>query len=250
MDQLIYKTKLAEQAERYDDMVKYMKQLIDLSDSLDVEQRNLLSVGYKNIIGVRRTAWRSLTNTEAKEESRGNSKRVEIVRSYRLKTEEEMNHYCQEVLDIISNILEKKENDTESHVFFLKMQGDYYRYMSEYQTASVNKQKYGNTAADNAHRVYEEAMKLSTAQLVPTHPIRLGLALNYSVFYYEVKEQPMEACAMARQAFDQSIAELDNLDEEQYKDSTTIMQLIRDNLTLWSSELEDRPKNSMDVVDL
>ena len=63
-------------------------------------------------------------------------------------------------------------------------------------------------------------MKLATAEMPPTHPIRLGLVLNYSVFFYEVKEQPAEACGMARHAFDQAIAELDNLDEEQYKDST------------------------------
>ena len=84
----------------------------------------------------------------------------------------------------------------------------------------------------------------------PTHPIRLGLALNYSVFFYEVKEQISEACTMARTAFDQAIAELDALDEDQYKDSTTIMQLIRDNLTLWTSELQDEPKDATAVEDL
>jgi 14-3-3 protein epsilon len=87
-------------------------------------------------------------------------------------------------------------------------------------------------------------MDLATVQLPPTHPIRLGLALNFSVFHYEVREHPSEACNMARNAFDQAISELDNLDEEQYKDSTTIMQLIRDNLTLWTSEMQDEPKDA------
>ena len=72
--------------------------------------------------------------------------------------------------------------------------------------------------------------------LPPTHPIRLGLALNYSVFMYEVQSQQQEACSLAKQAFDDAIAELDTLDEESYKDSTLIMQLLRDNLTLWTSE--------------
>ena len=72
--------------------------------------------------------------------------------------------------------------------------------------------------------------------LPPTHPIRLGLALNYSVFMYEVQSLQQEACSLAKQAFDDAIAELDTLDEESYKDSTLIMQLLRDNLTLWTSE--------------
>merc|ERR1711959_337918 len=75
-----------------------------------------------------------------------------------------------------------------------------------------------------------------SACLAPTHPIRLGLALNYSVFMYEVQNKQPDACALAKQAFDDAIAELDTLDEESYKDSTLIMQLLRDNLTLWTSE--------------
>lgn len=75
--------------------------------------------------------------------------------------------------------------------------------------------------------------------MAPTHPIRLGLALNYSVFYYEILNNPEKACSIAKTAFDGAIAELDNLREDQYKDSTLIMQLLRDNLTLWTSDAQD-----------
>ena len=71
--------------------------------------------------------------------------------------------------------------------------------------------------------------------MTPTHPIRLGLALNFSVFYYEILNSPDRACHLAKQAFDDAIAELDSLSEESYRDSTLIMQLLRDNLTLWTS---------------
>ena len=68
--------------------------------------------------------------------------------------------------------------------------------------------------------------------------LRLGLALNFSVFYYEILNSPDRACRLAKAAFDDAIAELDTLSEESYKDSTLIMQLLRDNLTLWTSDMQ------------
>ncbi len=71
-----------------------------------------------------------------------------------------------------------------------------------------------------------------------THPIRLGLALNYSVFYFEILNEPENACKIAKVAFDEAITDLDSLSEESYRDSTLIMQLLRDNLTLWTSDVD------------
>merc|ERR1712232_1175515 len=93
-------------------------------------------------------------------------------------------------------------------------------------------------AAESARVAYNQAMTWATKELVVTHPIRLGVALNFSVFHYEVLGNPEEACKMARTAFEHAIAELDNVAEESYKDSTLIMQLLRDNLTLWTSDQE------------
>merc|ERR1711948_11618 len=122
-----------------------------------------------------------------------------------------------------------KATSGESKVFYQKMKADYYRYIAEFTDGDKKSQ-----AANNAKLAYEEAQK----DLVVTHPIRLGLALNFSVFQYEVLQNPDEACKMARTAFEDAIAELDNVAEDSYKDSTLIMQLLRDNLTLWTSEQE------------
>ena len=86
---------------------------------------------------------------------------------------------------------------------------------------------------------YKSATDIATTELPPTHPIRLGLALNFSVFYYEILNSSDRACSLAKQAFDDAIAELDTLSEDSYKDSTLIMQLLRDNLTLWTSDMSN-----------
>lgn len=87
-------------------------------------------------------------------------------------------------------------------------------------------------------------------ELPPTHPIRLGLALNFSVFYYEILNSPDRACRLAKAAFDDAIAELDTLSEESYKDSTLIMQLLRDNLTLWTNDMQGDGKFSFIIISL
>merc|ERR1712100_37962 len=122
----------------------------------------------------------------------------------------------------------------ESKVFYEKMKADYYRYIAEF-TSGDEKSK----ASENARKAYESAKEVAEKDLAVTHPIRLGLILNHSVFQYEVLQNPEEACKMARTAFEDAIAELDNVAEDSYKDSTLIMQLLRDNLTLWTSDQEE-----------
>ena len=95
----------------------------------------------------------------------------------------------------------------------------------------------------NAIDAYNKATETAIAHLKTTHPIRLGLALNSSVFHYEVMNDPTKACQLAKNAFDEAIADIEQLEDEVYKDATTIMQLIRDNLTLWTSELEQDDDN-------
>lgn len=53
--------------------------------------------------------------------------------------------------------------------------------------------------ADDAQKAYQEAFNISRSKLQPTHPIRLGLALNYSVFYYEILNAADRACHLAKQ---------------------------------------------------
>ncbi|KAK7488247.1 hypothetical protein BaRGS_00020554 [Batillaria attramentaria] len=193
----VYEAKLAEQAERYDEMVDSMKKVAALDCELTVEERNLLSVAYKNVIGARRASWRIISSLEQKEEGKSGEDKAAISKTYRM------------------------------------MEGRYHSTLQNLQQANDRKE-----AAENSLVAYKAASDISMTELPPTHPIRLGLALNFSVFYYEILNSPDRACRLAKAAFDDAIAELDTLSEESYKDSTLIMQLLRDNLTLWTSDMQ------------
>ncbi|KAJ0231135.1 14-3-3-like protein GF14 omega [Hirschfeldia incana] len=199
-----------------------------------MEERNLLSVAYKNVIGARRASWRIISSIEQKEESRGNGDHVAAIRDYRGKIETELTGICEGILKLLDSRLVPAAGNGDSKVFYLKMKGDYHRYLAEFKTGQERKD-----AAENTLNAYKAAQDIANAELAPTHPIRLGLALNFSVFYYEILNSPDRACSLAKQAFDDAIAELDTLGEESYKDSTLIMQLLRDNLTLWTSDMQD-----------
>ncbi|KAM5438282.1 hypothetical protein McanCB56680_004165 [Microsporum canis] len=221
-------------------MVTYMKEVASIGGELTVDERNLLSVAYKNVVGTRRASWRIISSIEQKEESKGSEKHVQAISEYRQKIEAELERVCQDVLDVLDQSLIPKAESGESKVFYHKMKGDYHRYLAEF--ASGNKRKNAVTAA---HDAYKNATDVAQTELTSTHPIRLGLALNFSVFYYEILNSPDRACHLAKQAFDDAIAELESLSEESYRDSTLIMQLLRDNLTLWTSSEGGEPESHM-----
>jgi len=225
---LVFMARTSETAERYEDMCKFMRELVKFTDvkklDLTVEERNLLSVAYKNVIGARRASWRTLNVDERKDDP--------LIVEYKKQVEREMDEICKDVLDLLENVLVKNSvKEDESRVFYLKMTGDYYRYLAEF----INDKGHDGKAA----HFYSEALVIAEKTLKPTHPIRLGLALNYSVCQYEILKNKKKACELAREAFDKAISKLDELDEASYKDSTLIMQLLRDNLTLWTSDSGD-----------
>jgi len=193
----------------------------------------LLSVAYKNVVGARRASWRIVSSIEQKEESKHNEGHVKKIHEYRVKIETELVGICQDVLGVLDKNLIPSSTSNESKVFYYKMKGDYYRYRAEFKNAEERK-----AASQQSLEAYQAASEIANNELPPTHPIRLGLALNFSVFYYEILNAPEKACQLAKQAFDDAIAELDNLSEDSYKDSTVIMQLLRDNLTLWTSDVQ------------
>jgi len=229
----IYLARLAEQAERYDEMADAMKNVAKEKTELTVEERNLLSVAYKNVVGSRRASLRILSSIEQREESRGKEDHLKKVREYKNKVEDELSRICDDILNVIDNFLIESSATLESKVFYHKMKGDYYRYLAESASGETR-----TASGDKAKTAYSLATEVAK-DLSPTDPIRLGLALNFSVFYYEIMGSHDNAITLAKNAFDQAVEQLENISDDTYKDSTLIMQLLRDNITLWTSHDED-----------
>jgi len=200
---------------------------------LSVEICNLLLVAYKNAVGSRRAAWRIITSVQQKEKSKGNEENAKWTKEYCLKAEAELPKICDTILGLLDSKLIGKASRGESQVFYQKMKADYCRYIAELTDGNAK-----SKAAESADAAYAEAAAVAEKDLAVTHPIRLGLVLNYSVFMYEVLSNPDEACKMARTAFEDAIAELDSVAEDSYKVSTLIMQLMRDNVALWTADQE------------
>lgn len=254
-EKLLQLGRKTEEIERYADMCLVMKKLVEMKKTtntqLEDEERCMLSTAYKHIIGPKREAFRVIKPQEEADSSNS------ILPRYREMIVGEIEGTCKEMLDLISDSLVMAESDLESlitkvsssegdekvaamnqlesQVYYLKMAGDYCRYVSEIKDEEEVKKQ--------AETKYDQALKLA-AQLAPTHPTRLGLALNASVCYWEILDKPKKAVELAKMAFDEAIQKLDSLNDDTYKDSTLIMQLLRDNLTVWGksedpNEVED-----------
>jgi 14-3-3 protein epsilon len=184
--------RVAEQAERFDDMVDFLKPILkNKGGDFSVEERNLLSVGFKNLIGGKRTAIRTIT---AIEQNTKYSKYASALQHYKKKIEGELQKDCQNIINMIKNDAMKALADPEGKAFFLKMVGDYYRYMAESAQADLLTQ-----AREGALEHYKQA-DTAGKDLPACNPIKLGLALNFSVFYYEVMQDNKQACQLAETA--------------------------------------------------
>jgi len=235
----MFAAKLAEQAERYDEMRHFMKQYVieHPKAPLKTEGRNLLSVAYKNAVGTRRASWRVVQSVEMKHEMKGSPVFAAEAKKYRMEVRKELVDICDEVLNLIDTTLlvntnEAEADELDSKVFYEKMKGDYYRYICE---CSEGEER--TKAEQNALKAYQQATERAE-KLPEMNAVRLGLALNFSVFYYEIMNDCEKACQMAHAAFDHAVKAMDSADNKDHsdaatKDSTLIMQLLRDNLNLW-----------------
>lgn len=233
---IIFMARIAEKAERYNEMKEYMHQVASTPDpetgkvDLTSEERNLLPIAYKNVVNNKRVSWRILSQHSQKE----NAPYLQDIIEFMNKVEKELKDVCQEILSLLEDYLIPGAKDGSQKVFYWKLKGDYYRYVCEFE-----KDEKKDETKTKAREAYQKAMDIGQEEhLESTNPIMLGLALNFSVFYYEIEEDSQKACDLAREAYNGAVAGFESLSENDYKDTTLIMQLLRDNLTLWGAGTE------------
>ena len=232
----VYLAMLAEQCNRFEEMVQFLEDMVKTRDKdLSSDERNLLSIAYKNSITSLRTALRTIMAYESKEKKKENSNFLPYIQEYKKKVESELVKACERVLQSIDGNLLSKASDSEAKVFYIKMKGDYNRYIAESVEGDL-KDKVGKDAL----AAYQEASD-NAKDLPVLNPISLGLALNFSVFHYEVMNDHDTAIKIASDAYDKASKELPNIDEdaEENRDAVSIINLLKENLDMWKSEGDD-----------
>ena len=235
-EEYVYLAKLYERAERFEDMVNWISKYVEMNPLLNAEERNILSAGFKNIIGNKRSSWRLLQSLEKKEDKKGTKDNSNLtnLREVKTKIEGEMRKICDDVQSMLDKFLIPASKDSETKVFYLKLKGDYYRYRAEFTTGKENEDH-----TFKADKAYKDAYEIAEKDIPISSSTRLGLALNFSVFYYEIKNLREEACQIARNAFEEAIKILDDLERTKAKDTILIIQLLKENLILWNNEMNE-----------
>ena len=230
MEELSSLAQVAEIAERFEDAAKYMEDLIKKKkEDLTKEEKNIFYNSNKYIINSKRCALRT-TNILEEKEKKHSTQYIPIVTNYKNILESEINDISKNIINIINTYLLKKTLSDESKVFYLKMKADYCRYICEIINTNENQ-----IYVEESEKCYKEANDL--VQNFPwTNPIRLGLSLNYSVFYYEIKKNVNQAIKIAKEAIKGAKKQFDKIKEEEDKDGGVTLQTLKENVLLWEKE--------------
>ena len=141
-------------------MVKFINKYVELNPCLTHEERNILSAGYKNVISNKRASWRLLNSMEKKEEKK-NTSQLQYIKEVKSNIEKELSKICKEIQEVIDKYLIPNAKDSENKVFYLKLKGDYHRYMSEYSTGNEF-----DIAVNEAEKAYKEAYEIAEKEIL------------------------------------------------------------------------------------
>jgi 14-3-3 protein epsilon len=229
-----FMARVADQAERYSDVLVNLNVLISADAALNSDERNLLSVAYKALTGARRNALRTVNAFLEDDSIKAIPERVAQLTALKTKLVGELDGYCKELIALTDSKLLPAAGDATTKVFYEKLKADYYRYSVEFKSEADRRE-----GSDKAKASYESALAIATAELTKADPAYLGLVLNYTVFLYEIIGKKQEAIDLADKGFKEAVDGLDGLDEAQYSEATLILQLLKDNVALWNEEQAD-----------
>lgn len=228
-DQYVTQARLAERAERFDDMAEFMKQRVEQNSMpLNPEERDMLSAAFKHALSGRRQAVRSCSYVAQHETAEGRGGNANLALGYKSKVEAELQEICNKALRLLEASLVPTAQDGEAKIFYLKMQGDYNRYLAEFAADAPK-----DAAVNAANLAYTKGIQEAAELLPAANTVRLGLALNFSVFQHETMQRTEEAVGTATLALNEARANLHSVPETQQDDVAMTMKLIQDNLSLW-----------------
>jgi 14-3-3 protein epsilon len=214
-------------------MIGLLKRAIDLDPSLNAEERNLLSVSYKYVITDRRSAIRVLTSMLDQEETKVSQVRIDHVRKFRTAIIGELDGYALELINLVDSTLLPAATTADSKLFFEKLKADYWRYIAENKEGDERVE-----TANNATNAYEKAMEIAKQEIPEYKPAVLGLVLNYSVCLYEIVGKRDEAIELAKKTFTECENTVNNNTPKTYEEAANILQLLQDNVALWTTHKE------------
>lgn len=227
--------KIAEAGKRYEEMAQYMKDRVEIGGGhLNAEERDLLSFSYKNVMDERRHAMRVVKSIAKMKAKDGVADEAAWAEDYSTKVAAEASTICRTVDALIKNNLMPYAGDGESKVFYLKLRGDYNRYLAE--VAAEDEDRFA--AVETAKAAYAAADVEATKFLLHTHPVRLGLALNYSIFQHDVLDDREAAMEMASSTFEFGRALVAKMPEDAQQEAALSLQMLQENLLLWEAEGE------------
>jgi hypothetical protein len=228
-EECIFLSRLNEKAEKYSEMFKYINKYVELDPKLSKEERNILCSGYKYIISDKRNSLRILNNIEKR-----NTYQLAYIKEIRENIEKELYQILLDIEKMLDKYLIPNAIDIENKVFYLKLKADFMRYKCE-----VSYGKELDDIISKTEKIYKEANDIANKELMISNSTRLGLALNYSVFFYDIKKMKEEAINIAKNAFDDAMKILDNLEISKAKDTLLIIQMLKENLIFWCNEINN-----------
>ncbi|OHT15880.1 14-3-3 protein [Tritrichomonas foetus] len=221
------------EAKRYNDCIRFFNELVKEQPRISKEQRELMANAYKRSIGPQRNALLIINEEIESYKQKANPDIVDSLTTYQKLIIDEIAKNCNHFLELIDTTLLPVVTDAQSIVFYNKLKGDYYRYLSELGYHEDD----GNIG--RARASYEAAMKAASEDVKMADPIYLGLILNFCVFQYEILNMGDDAIDRADASFNEAVRYLEELDEKEYVESTMLLQLLRDNIAIWREDRND-----------
>ena len=232
-EELIFLSKLYTKAELYKEVINFIKEFIKLNPKIEKEECDIISTGFKNMISDKRTSWFTLSSMEHKEKKKKRNT-VKEIKEIKNHIENEIRETCKELQDLIDKELLPKNEEDEILVFLYKLKADYFRYICEFAE--------GNEYQDNlikAEEYYKKAYEIADKKLPIINCNRVSVALNYAIFLYETKKDKKSGFDIAQNTFKESMKFIDDLEKPKYRDTLLIIQLLKENIIFWNSEMGD-----------